>query len=104
MQRRIADPIGMNRAPVGLGRLGQRGRTDGQRRLGKPERAHGISAREAARFGLLFLNRGRWNGKQLVSAGWVDEATRVQVPATVPHGFLQNERRTAPANTDLTGG
>ena len=46
-----------------------------------------ISSREAARVGLLFLNRGNWNGKQLISAQWVDQATRVQVPATVPHGF-----------------
>ena len=41
-----------------------------------------ITAREMARFGLLFLNQGNWNGRQLVSAKWVAEATRVQVPAS----------------------
>jgi CubicO group peptidase (beta-lactamase class C family) len=50
-----------------------------------------ISAREAARLGLLFLNRGKWNGKQLISESWVEAATRVQVPATVPHGFAERD-------------
>ena len=31
-----------------------------------------ITAREMARFGLLFLNQGNWNGRQLVSANWVE--------------------------------
>ncbi len=43
------------------------------------------SARDLARFGLLFLNRGNWNGKQLINSLWVDEATKVQVPASVPN-------------------
>jgi CubicO group peptidase (beta-lactamase class C family) len=33
-----------------------------------------------ARFGLLFLNDGKWNGKQLVPASWVKEATTPQSP------------------------
>ena len=44
-----------------------------------------ISARELARFGHLMLNRGNWNGKQLVSAAWVEQATSVQVPAHLPN-------------------
>jgi CubicO group peptidase (beta-lactamase class C family) len=44
-----------------------------------------ISARELARFGHLMLNRGNWNGKQLISAKWVDQATSVQVPAHLPN-------------------
>jgi len=43
-----------------------------------------ISARELARFGLLFLNRGKWKGRQLISAAWVDAATKPHVPASVP--------------------
>jgi CubicO group peptidase (beta-lactamase class C family) len=31
---------------------------------------------EMATIGQLYLNRGAWNGKQLVSAGWIDESTR----------------------------
>lgn len=35
-----------------------------------------LSARDAARFGQLFLNNGRWDGKQIVPASWVRESTR----------------------------
>ena len=39
--------------------------------------AWGLLARteEIARFGQLYLQRGRWNGRQLIPAAWVDEAT-----------------------------
>ncbi|MBL8174382.1 MAG: serine hydrolase [Bryobacterales bacterium] len=35
-----------------------------------------MSARDLARFGLLFLNNGKWNGKQVVPEAWVAESTR----------------------------
>jgi CubicO group peptidase (beta-lactamase class C family) len=35
-----------------------------------------MSARDLARFGLLFLNDGRWNGAQIVPSRWVAESTR----------------------------
>jgi CubicO group peptidase (beta-lactamase class C family) len=50
------------------------------------------SALELARFGHLFLNRGNWEGKQLVSASWVAEATAVQVPASIPNDDLPRSR------------
>ena len=34
-----------------------------------------ISARDMARLGLLFLRSGNWNGKQVISAQWVEEIT-----------------------------
>lgn len=37
-----------------------------------------ISARDAARFGQLFLQNGSWDGKQIISADWVAESTAVQ--------------------------
>jgi hypothetical protein len=43
-----------------------------------------ISAIELARIGLLVLNRGNWNDTQVVDSNWIDEATQVQVPATIP--------------------
>lgn len=52
-----------------------------------------ISAEDLARFGLLFLNRGNWNGRQLVSADWIDEATRVQVPASIPNALPTSTRK-----------
>ena len=40
------------------------------------------TARELARFGLLYLNRGNWNGRQLLSASYVDQAITNQVPVS----------------------
>jgi CubicO group peptidase (beta-lactamase class C family) len=34
--------------------------------------------RDYGRFGLLFLNQGKWNGKQIVPARWVEQATNPQ--------------------------
>ena len=36
-----------------------------------------MSARDLARFGLLFLNKGRWNTAQIVPSQWVADSTRV---------------------------
>lgn len=33
-----------------------------------------INAYDMARFGLLTLHRGNWNGKQLISAGWIEKS------------------------------
>jgi CubicO group peptidase (beta-lactamase class C family) len=37
----------------------------------------GINARaiDFAKFGRLFLNKGNWNGRQIISEGWVNEST-----------------------------
>jgi CubicO group peptidase (beta-lactamase class C family) len=35
-----------------------------------------LSARDMAKFGRLFLQRGRWNGTQIVPESWVKESTR----------------------------
>ena len=42
--------------------------------------AYGLSVRteEIARFGELYLRRGMWNGKQLIPAMWVQQATSMQ--------------------------
>lgn len=52
-----------------------------------------ISASDLARFGLLFLNKGNWAGKQLVPASWVREATRVQVPPSIPNALASSGRK-----------
>ena len=54
-----------------------------------------ISARGLARFGLLFLNQGKWNGRQLISAEWLKAATSVQVPASIPLGYQKIDGRGA---------
>lgn len=47
---------------------------------GMPAAASGLRlrARDLAKFGSLFLNGGKWNGKQVISADWVDRSTRRQ--------------------------
>ncbi|MBN1388051.1 MAG: serine hydrolase [Bacteroidales bacterium] len=35
-----------------------------------------ITAHDMARFGLLMLRKGNWNGRQLIPADWVEESTR----------------------------
>lgn len=43
-----------------------------------------VDARQLARFGQLFLNKGKWNGQQLLSEEWCAMASTNQVPATTP--------------------
>jgi CubicO group peptidase (beta-lactamase class C family) len=42
-----------------------------------------VSAREMARYGFLYLNRGNWTGKQLIDSSWVDQATTNQVATSL---------------------
>ena len=39
-----------------------------------------LTTSELALFGRFLLQRGNWEGKQLVSAAWIDKATRAHVP------------------------
>lgn len=43
-----------------------------------------VTTRDFGRFGLLYLNRGKAQGKQVVPAGWVRDSTRVTVPINEP--------------------
>jgi CubicO group peptidase (beta-lactamase class C family) len=42
-----------------------------------------ITAHDMARFGLLMLRKGEWNGKQLIPSGWVEESTRYHSDASL---------------------
>lgn len=42
---------------------------------------------ELHKFGLLYLQDGNWNGKQLISKEWVRESTRKQVENETPYGY-----------------
>ena len=41
----------------------------------------GLSARDLAKFGFLYLNNGYWNGQSIVSESWVKESTSQQIKA-----------------------
>ncbi len=89
-RRRIADPIGMDPGQWAWGDFGE---VDGivvNGGSGNWNRHVSITARQMARFGHLLLNRGRWEGRELIDAGWVAQATSVQVPASMPLGHPQS--------------
>lgn len=46
-----------------------------------------LCIQELHKLGLLYLQDGKWNGKQLVPAGWVRESTRKQVENGTPYGY-----------------
>jgi CubicO group peptidase (beta-lactamase class C family) len=85
-KRRIADPIGMTRWSWGVVGTLESG-LPLNNVAGTPSRSPGVqtNARELARFGHLFLNRGLWDGRRLLSASFIDQATSNQVPASLPH-------------------
>jgi CubicO group peptidase (beta-lactamase class C family) len=67
---RIADPIGM-----------QDFRLEDCQYVTGPDSVYAaypfrMTARDMARFGLLFLRRGSWRGKSVIPADWVDESTK----------------------------
>lgn len=68
MQEKLAKPLGMQDFTVidGVFHYG----FNNQYRL-HPAYMMKMSARDMARFGLLFLNDGNWNGSQLLSKSWV---------------------------------
>jgi CubicO group peptidase (beta-lactamase class C family) len=67
---RIALPIGMQDFHPADGSLV---REDQSLHAAYPFR---LSARDALRFGRLYLGQGRWSGRQVVPAGWVAESTK----------------------------
>ena len=71
---RIADPLGMEDFRVEDGRYNFGSHDDFQytRFFAYPFR---ISARDLARFGLMFLRQGRWRGEQIIPAEWIRETT-----------------------------
>lgn len=42
---------------------------------------------DLARFGLLILDEGRWQGEQVVPAEWIDRATQARVHGTLQDGY-----------------
>lgn len=90
-RRRIAEPIGMNPQAWKWGDFGKGHTPRINGGAGNAGRSVQISAREFARFGLLMLNNGRWDGRQLIPENWVQKATSVQVPASVTNAWLKSE-------------
>jgi CubicO group peptidase (beta-lactamase class C family) len=88
LERRIAGPIGLTHWDWGVS-----GRIDGidlNNAAGTPSKAPGvqITARQMARFGYLYLRGGNWNGKQLLTRSFVQQAGQNQVSGVGASRFL----------------
>ena len=83
-KRCIADPIGMDPGEWSWGDYGEINGILLNGGAGIGDTGMAISARQTARMGHLFLNRGRWRDEQVISEEWVAMATSVQVPVSVP--------------------
>lgn len=77
IEEEIAGPIGMENFSVEDGNY-----VDGEESIHQayPFR---INARDLARFGLLMLRQGQWDGQQIVPADWVEESTSYHSDATL---------------------
>jgi len=76
----IAEPIGMQDFEFddGIWRYSQRSQ--------HPAYLFRMSTRDMARFGLLFLNNGKWDEKQLITEKWIRESTAFHSNVTKPDG------------------
>jgi CubicO group peptidase (beta-lactamase class C family) len=57
-----------------------------------PNHRMALSARDLQKFGQLYLQRGKWNGAEIVSSQWIDQSTRAisrtgQTGATSAYGL-----------------
>jgi CubicO group peptidase (beta-lactamase class C family) len=83
-RRDIAEPTGMQDYRV----------EDGKYYTGAasshPAYTFQVTARDLARFGLLYLREGRWKGRQIVPVAWVRESTRAHsiTPSGDGHGYM----------------
>jgi CubicO group peptidase (beta-lactamase class C family) len=46
-----------------------------------------LSARDLARFGLLYLHHGRWGDHQIIPSQWIDDGTKVYSATNVGSGY-----------------
>lgn len=78
MNEKIIGPLGLESAPYYV--------TDG---YGEPFVLGGLNltTRDYARFGQMILQRGNWQGRQVVPADWVDAMTRPQAKDGAAYGF-----------------
>lgn len=100
-RRALLDRIGMRNTLIGVDRFGD---------FILSSQIH-TNARDLARFGLLYLNRGIWKGERLLSEEWI-EFVRRPAPATATRGreygghwwLVPDDRRDVPGDAYTTAG
>jgi CubicO group peptidase (beta-lactamase class C family) len=80
-KNRIADPIGMEDFQVSDGSYVYESVSI------HPAYPFRMTARDMARFGLLFLRSGIWNGNQIISEEWIKESTTSYSDAGISGGY-----------------
>ena len=92
LKERIMDPIGASNEWQWHGYLNSWVEINGQRMQSPSGGAHWgggffISTMDHARLGYLFLRNGNWNGEQLLSKEWIDQA-RIPSPINSRYGYM----------------
>lgn len=83
LKSEIAGPIGMENFRLEDGHYFHDGADpDAESMSIHPSFSLRMTAKDMARFGLLMLNKGNWNGQQLIPAQWVEESTRYHSDGT----------------------
>ncbi|MDP1815458.1 MAG: ChbG/HpnK family deacetylase [Leadbetterella sp.] len=50
-----------------------------------------LKTEDMAKFGLLFLQKGKWNGKQIIPAAWIEEASSMKIMQDLPKGVITRD-------------
>jgi CubicO group peptidase (beta-lactamase class C family)/predicted glycoside hydrolase/deacetylase ChbG (UPF0249 family) len=50
-----------------------------------------LKTEDMAKFGLLFLQKGKWNGKQIIPAAWIEEASSMKIMQDLPKGVTTRD-------------
>lgn len=83
-KRKVADPIGMDNGKWDWKDFGEIDGITVNGGAGNKSKGIFISAVELARFGQLYLNRGNWDGQQIIPEQWIEKTTSPQVHKIVP--------------------
>jgi CubicO group peptidase (beta-lactamase class C family) len=88
-KKEIADPIGMEDFSLDDCQYSYE-----EGKSSHPAYNFRMTARDMARFGLLYLRKGNWDGRQIVPEDWIEESTQaystVSEEMGVGYGFLWN--------------
>jgi len=92
LKEQVMDPIGASTTWRWFGYKNAWVTLDGQQMKSVTGGGHSgggvfINSYDHARFGLLFLNDGKWNGQQIISKDWVD-AVQVSSEANASYGYM----------------
>ncbi len=102
-KKEIADPIGMEDFSLDDCRYSyERDKSE------HPAYNFRMTARDMARFGLLYMRKGNWNGKQIIPAEWIEKSTEaysvISEEMGMGYGYLWNVVRPGSAFSNMVFG